>query len=405
MRDPGSQVGHYFAGLDGLRGIAVITVLLAHSIAHFAPETSPHGLAQMLVQGLTVFFALSGMLIYTPFARDIAREERQVRVRRYATRRFLRIMPVYLVIFVICNFVLQAVFVRNAVMTSVPRTDAGTGMITDPGLLFLNLSLLHTFVPDALQTGINPSWSLTTELTFYALLPVLAVWLVGRSRRRLALALIPPLVLGVAGLAGRAWAEHLYSPGTGLTQLQAEYGDNGMAVLSRSLLALGDNFALGMLVAVVFVWTERGELGWLTRRRAHAVGWSLIVLGIVGALLIRDAHPWFMGTFTSIAAAAIILLLVDPTARRESSVFVRMAGVRPLEYVGAISLSVYLWHYPVIVLLSRAGWFDADSVATLIGAPAVVAAVSIALGAITFAWVERPAMTGQFPFGLRRVAS
>ena len=128
-----------------------------------------------------------------------------------------------------------------------------------------------------------------------------------------------------------------------------------MAVLSRSLLALGDNFALGMLVAVVFVWTERGELRWWTRRRAHATGWSLIVLGVVGGLLIRDAHPWFMGTLTSVAAAAIILLLVDPTARRESSVLVRMAGVRPLEYVGAISLSVYLWHYPVIVLLSRAG--------------------------------------------------
>lgn len=405
MRDPGSQVGYYFGGLDGLRGVAVLTVLLGHSIAHFAPETSPHGIAQMLAQGLTLFFALSGMLIYTPFARDIARAERRVRVRRYAMRRVLRIMPVYLVIFVICSFVLQAVFVGNAVMTSVPRTDAGTGMLTDPGLLFLNLSLLQTFVPDALQTGINTSWSLTTELTFYALLPVLAVWLVGRSSRRLVLALIPPLVLGVAGLAGRAWAEHLYAPGSGLTQFQAEYGDNGVAVLSRSLLALGDNFALGMLVAVAFVWTERGELPWWTRRRAHAAGWTLIVLGVVGGLLIRDAYPWFTGTLTSVAAAAIILLLVDPTARQESSVLVRMAAFKPLEYVGAISLSVYLWHYPVIVLLSRAELFDADSVTSLVGAPAIVAAVSIALGAITFAWIERPAMTGQFPFGLRRVPS
>ena len=58
-------------------------------------------------------------------------------------------------------------------------------MMTEPGPLLLNLSLLHTFVPEHLQTGINPSWSLTTELTFYALLPVLAVWLVGRSSRRL----------------------------------------------------------------------------------------------------------------------------------------------------------------------------------------------------------------------------
>ena len=405
MRDPGSQVGHYFAGLDGMRGVAVLTVLLAHSIAHFAPETSPHGVAPMLAQGLTLFFALSGMLIYTPFARDIARGERRVRVRRYAMRRFLRIMPVYLVIFLICNFVLQAVFLGNAVMTQEPRTDAGTGMITDPGLLLLNLSLLQSFVPDALQTGINPSWSLTTEYTFYALVPLLAVWLVGRSSHRLAFALIPPLVLGVAGLAGRAWAEYLYDTASGLTPFQAEYGDSGIAVLSRSLLALGDNFALGMLVAVVFVWTERGELPGWTRPRAHATAWSLIVWGVVGGLLIRDVYPWFTGTFTSVAAAAIILLLVDPTARQESSMLVRIAGVRPLEYVGAVSLSVYLWHYPVIVLLSRAELFDSDSVASLIGAPSIVAAASIMLGAITFAWIERPAMTGQLPFSRRRVTS
>ena len=102
---------------------------------------------------------------------------------------------------------------------------------------------------------------------------------------------------------------------------------------------------------------------------------------------------------------AIILLLVDPTARQESSVLVRIAAVKPLEYVGAISLSVYLWHYPVIVLLSRAELFDSDSVTSLISAPSIVAAVSIMLGAITFAWIERPAMTGRFPFGLRRVPS
>ena len=83
--------------------------------------------------------------------------------------------------------------------------------MTDPRAIALNLSLLQTFFPDHLQTGINPSWSLTTELTFYALLPVLAVWLVGRSKPRLAMALLPAAVLGVAGLAGRAWAEHLFA--------------------------------------------------------------------------------------------------------------------------------------------------------------------------------------------------
>jgi peptidoglycan/LPS O-acetylase OafA/YrhL len=405
VRDPNSQVGQYLGGLDGVRGAGALMVITAHCVGHFAPITTPAGFAQILAQALTVFFAMSGMLIYTPFARDIARGERKLRVGHYVSRRLLRIFPAYLVIFVIADFGLRAVFLSNAVDTAVPGTDAGTGMMTKPEPLLLNLSLLHTFFPDYLQTGINPSWSLTTELTFYAALPVLAVWLVGRSSRRLALALLPPAVLGVAGLAGRAWAEHLFQHSSGITPFSAEYGAHGVAVLSRSLLGLGDTFALGMVVAVLFVWTQRGELPWWTRRRATIVGWSLIVAGSIGALIFHDTHPWFTGSFTSVSAAAIILLMVDPPARREPSLLVRVGSWRPIEYVGEISLSVYLWHFPILVLVARAGLFSHDSLFSMVGSTVLVAAVAIALGAITFAWIERPAMTGQLPRAWRRTVS
>ena len=405
MRDPTSQIGRYLGGLDGLRGVAALAVLTAHCFGHFAPLTTPAGLAQILSQGLTVFFAMSGMLIYTPFVRDIARGERRLRVGRFARRRLLRVFPVYVVIFLLADFGLRAVYLSNAVDTSAPGTDVGTGMMTDPQPLLLNLSLLQTFSPDHLQTGINPSWSLTTELTFYALLPVLAVWLVGRSRHRLAMALLPAAVIGVAGLAGRAWAEHLFAQSSDLTPFSAEYGANGIAVLSRSLLALGDNFALGMVVAVLFVWTERGELSWWTRRRATMTGWTLAVIGVVGGLVLHESNPWFMGSFTSLVAGAMILLMVDPAARNEPSKLVRLGSWRPIEYVGEISLSVYLWHYPVLVLVARAGIFDDDSVVSMAGSTGIVAAASIALGAITFAWIERPAMTGQFPHRRHHVTS
>lgn len=397
MRDPTSQVGQYLGGLDGLRGAACLAVMGAHFIVHFAPTSTPNGIAQILAQGLTVFFAMSGMLIYTPFVRDIARGERRLRLPRYVRRRLLRVFPVYLLIFVVCDFVFRAVYVTNAVESSVPATDAGTGMMTDPVALLLNLTLLQTFLPEYVQTGINPSWSLTTELTFYALLPLLAVWLVGRSSHRLALALLPPVVLGVAGLAGRWWAEHLYAQTSGMTVFEAEFGSQGIAVLSRSLLGIGDTFALGMLVAVLFVWTERGELAWWTRRRATAVGWTLVVLGSIAALLLRETHPWFMGTCTSIGAAAVVLLMVDPGARNQASGLVRIGSWRPIQYVGEISLSVYLWHYPMIILASRTGWFGDDSLASLLGSATVVTISSIALAAITFSWIERPAMTGRWP--------
>lgn len=403
MRDPTSQVGQYLGGLDGVRGAGALAILAAHCVAHFAPTATPNGIAQILAQALTVFFAMSGMLIYTPFVRDIARAERRLKVGRYVRRRLLRIFPVYLVIFVICDFGFRAVYLSNAVETGARASDAGTGMLTEPGPLLLNLSLLQTFFPDHLQTGINPSWSLTTELTFYALLPVLAVWLVGRSSRRLALALIPPAALAAAGLAGRAWAEHLYAQTSGLSVFEAEFGAHGVAVLSRSLLAIGDTFAVGMAVAVLFVWTERGELPRWTRRTATAAAWSLVAVGSVGALLIRESHPWFMGTFTSLAAGGVILLMVDPGARGESSALVRVASWRPIEYLGEISLSLYLWHFPMIILASRAGLFDTDSLASLAGSVVLVGSAASLLGAITFAWIERPAMTGQWPMARSRV--
>ena len=67
----------------------------------------------------------------------------------------MRIFPVYLVIFILCNFGLQAVYLSNAVESASTASDAGTGMMTDPAPLLLNLSLLQTFVPEHLQTGIT----------------------------------------------------------------------------------------------------------------------------------------------------------------------------------------------------------------------------------------------------------
>jgi peptidoglycan/LPS O-acetylase OafA/YrhL len=391
---------HYLGGLDALRGAACLAVVIAHSWGHWAPETTPTGTAQLLSVGLVVFFAMSGLLIYLPFARDIANGQRRMRIGHYVKRRLARVYPGYVVIFLIAAYVLRAVYVENAVDVSTTGTDRGTGLMSDPVDVLLNLTLLQTFFPDTIQTGINPSWSLTTELCFYVLLPLLSIPLVrfaraAGSRRRLLLALAPAGVLFVIGIAGRAWAEHWFERRPELTPFSAEFGANGIAVLSRSLLGLGDNFAYGMVVAVAFLWMQRGELTSWTHRRVTIGGTIVVLAGGLGGLLLHEAHPWFLGTSMAIASGGLLLMLVEPAARGTSSALVRFASIPALEYVGRISLSVYLWHYPMIVLASRFDLVGGDSLVTMVWAPVLVSAAALAFGSVTYAFVERPAMEGR----------
>jgi peptidoglycan/LPS O-acetylase OafA/YrhL len=391
MRDPGSDVGRYLGGLDGLRAVACLTVLAAHSIGHFAPTATPNGVAQILVQGMTIFFALSGMLIYLPFARAIAGTAEPVHIGRYARRRLLRIFPAYVVIFLICNFALGIVYGRNALDAARPLTDAGSGRITHPVDVLLHLSLLQTFVPSQMQTGIPPAWSLTTELSFYLALPIVVLAVTGGRASRLGRAFVPPLIFFAVGTAGRLVLTRV-SAASGLSVDQAEFGSNGVAVLARSLAIFADTFALGMAVAVFYVWAEARRGDRWTAGRATALGWTAIAAGAVGGVLLLDVQHWFVGTFTGFAAAGLLLLVADPTARGRDTWLSRLAGVAPLRYVGEISYSVYLWHVPVILLVSRLGWFHTDSLTTLAGATGLVAAVSIVLASVTFRWIERPAM-------------
>lgn len=394
------RAGHYLGGLEGIRGLACLGVIAAHSWMHWAPDTTPGGLAQSMALGLVLFFAMSGLLISLPFVRDVARGERRTDVRRFALRRVARVFPGYLVIFLVSSFVLQAVYLGNAVEVSREASDAGSGMMTDPLDLAANLSLLHTFFPETIQTGINPSWSLTTELCFYALLPLLLVplarWGGGFSRRAFWLAAMPGLLFVVVGLAGRLVAEWWWRSTPGMDALTAEFGPNGIAVLTRSLLGIADNFGIGMLVAVAFVWMERGHLAWLTRRRLFLVGAPVVAVAGVLTLWSADAHPWFVTSAMGLAAGVILLVLVEPTARRSPSRLVRLFSARPLEHVGMISLSAYLWHYPVLLVISRLDerfpLVGGDSLPTMLWAPALVAAGSVLLGTVTYRLVEKPAM-------------
>lgn len=380
-------------GLDGTRGFACLCVLAVHTIGQFAPSYIESWRLWILSQAIVFFFALSGFLIFLPFVRRYAAEGELPSIRHYAAQRVRRVYPAYVVTFLVAD-ALAAVFVTNAVETGRPPSDTGSGRITDPLRLVEHLTLVQNLIPAELQTGNNPSWSLTTELTFYLALPVLAMAMFAvrarGPRARLLVALVPGLVMLAVGIIGKLWARSLQSGNPHLTSATAEFGSNGVSVLSRSLLGLADNFAFGMLAAVLFVWLERGHLGRLSPAVVRVVCPVVWAASLLWAVHLDASGSRFIGTFIALSAGAYLLFVVEPAARGRVSRVGALVDIWPLYFVGQISLSVYLWHFPVILVVSRLGWGGADSILGGAWSLLLVGTVSILLGALTYRVVEIP---------------
>lgn len=384
-------------GLDGPRGFACLCVLAVHVGGHYSPQTVATHKLGLLGQGLIFFFALSGFLIFLPMVRKLFAGKPMPNNVSYALHRLLRVFPAYLFIFLFANFVMRAVFVENAAVAERHFTDNGLGVLTDPLTLLANLTLVHSYIPSMLQTGINPSWSLSLEFAFYIALPLLTgIAFFLRKRTSIPapiLAMIPVVVMFVVGITGKLYTASRVGP-SGITDPKLlDWGPNEIAVLSRSFWSLADNFTYGMLAAVVFVAIDNGMLkGALATRMRWWTGLAMIPTAVISLKLIDDNSRWQSST-VAFGSALLILFIIVPLARGEKSMLAERADWAPLSYVGMISLSVYLWHFPVLIMIGRFGWLAGDSVPGMAWNFLVIAVVSIAFGSLTYRFIEKPALT------------
>ena len=384
-------------GLDGPRGFACLCVLAVHVGGHYSPQTVATYKLGLLGQGLIFFFALSGFLIFLPMVRKLFGGKPMPNNVSYALHRLLRVFPAYLFIFLFANFVMRAVFVENAAVAEQHFTDNGLGVLTDPLTLLANLTLVHSYIPSMLQTGINPSWSLSLEFAFYIALPLLTgIAFFLRKRTSIPapiLAMIPVVVMFVVGITGKLYTASRVGP-SGITDPKLlDWGPNEIAVLSRSFWSLADNFTYGMLAAVVFVAIDNGMLkGAIATRMRWWTGIAMIPTAVISLKLIDDNSRWQSST-VAFGSALLILFIIVPLARGEKSALAERADWAPLSYVGMISLSVYLWHFPVLIMIGRFGWLAGDSVPGMAWNFLVIAVVSIAFGSLTYRFIEKPALT------------
>jgi peptidoglycan/LPS O-acetylase OafA/YrhL len=377
--------GRRLAGLDGLRGTALCGIILAHVIIFLPEKGSVYSGAQTAMVGilshsLTFFFVLSAFLLYRPFASAIIKERPQPRTMDFYRNRVLRVWPAYLVILAIVGFGLGLTVVDK----DAPTLE-GLGRLTDPVLLIANVLLVQNYYPDTAFTGLGVSWSLVTEVGFYILLPPLAYLgvVIARRRSKVLAALVPGLLLFTVGLACRI-TSIVWAHGGDVRP-----GSTWHAVFGTSTLVTSDLFGAGMIAAAVlvasgFMTTER--LALLRRFSWSIIGVCVICVGLIG-------NGGKLTPFMGVAFAIGIVLTQMPHPDIASRALVKVMDTAPPRLAGEISLSSYLWHYPILLFVLQ--HFDGaryGSSVELLMSWVIIAVPTFILGAITYRLVELPAM-------------
>jgi peptidoglycan/LPS O-acetylase OafA/YrhL len=354
LEPAGGSTARRSSGIDGLRGLAALSVLLFHLwlYARVAPPaTGASGAADWVFSsmrwGLLLFFVLSGFLLYRPWLEATETSERPD-LWRYVRSRAARILPAY-------YLALAGSFALLWGAGAVPGVRLPSGES-----LPLFLAFAQNFSRDSVLTLDPPMWTLAVEVSFYAVLPLLgmAAMRLGRRRR-----ILLPISLIAFGLA---WSWIVSATGSFLP-------------LTKVLPAMLPFFGIGMLAATLARNrpVDAGRARLLGLIAACALGLQvaaqlLLPSGLAGALHDLPAAVCF---------GAIVVLAYSAHSPR-------VLSWRPLTRLGTISYGVYLWHVPVLWWLRARGLLPLDPVPAL----PVVLVPSLALATISWVCVERPAI-------------
>lgn len=330
---PSTLLPHAFPVLDTLRAVGALAVLTTHT-AFQSGEYLNHGvwgtfLARLDV-GVAIFFVLSGFLLGRPWLARAAAGGSHPSTRRYYEKRVLRIYPVYVVTVII------------ALVWIPENDDAGLGTWLS------TLLLADPYTSEKLPHGLTQMWSLTAEVAFYAVLPLLMWAAVGRGR-----VLRPRRVLTVAALMVAANVGWIYF-------LADLLQDRVAGAPGLWLPAFSSWFAVGISLALLHVLHTDGRLpdragALVDLARMPGVCWTLI-----GGLLLVAATPmagpvmFQIGSHGQImtkqllyAAIGGLMVLTGIFADRTGS-YTRFMSWGPLRHLGRISYGVFCIHLSVL---------------------------------------------------------
>ena len=328
--------------IEGLRAVAIVPILLFHA-----------GVSALAggVVGVDIFFVISGYLITSIVLKDIAAD--RFSLVSFYRRRVVRIFPALFAMLIVVLGWSAVRLLPHEFERLAHSAMAAMGFASN--IYFWRIS--DYFSPDAELMPLLHTWSLGVEEQFYIFYPLFILVLM-RLKPAALKPLLPVLALGSLLLG---WLVAMRSP------IGAFY----LFPTRAWELLLGASLAAGIFPRIAATGTRQG---------LALAGAGLIIAGV---LLVRPGNafpvPWAL-----LPCVGTALLL----GYGEASVVGRMLSLAPIRYVGRISYSVYLWHWPIIALYRTETGIALDPAET-----AVLVLASLAAGAVSYHLVELPFMT------------
>lgn len=346
------STGQAILALDGLRGIAILMVVMFHLFQWFNPVFGNLGLFALFRNGwsgVELFVILSGYLIYSSLQSGYGKP---FWLQHYAKRRLFRIYPVLLVTTLVCA--LLALHSISPFTWHLARFREGHTISAVAELMVKDLFLVRSFnwlVPEVLNP---PSWSLGVELSYYLLIPLFVIAF--RKQRLMAVVMI----LGALFTAKR---------------------------IDIRELGIFYFFFVGILLYEL----DRSP----AIRQGRVWFWIFLILGLalfarfltMGQVDLEGHHLYPRHYRTGWLAAGLFLIVLSvlklPTVNGWLSFY-------PLRFVGIVSYSLFLWHFPLFAVSGLESLPHMEILNTFLVATLYVLPACLFLSACSYFAIERP---------------
>jgi len=346
--------------IQALRAIAVLGVVTFHLWSKYVPGG---------YVGVDVFFVISGFLISSHLLREVARTGR-IRLASFWARRARRLLPASLLVIVV-SFIGMMLWAPPNLWDQFDQEFAASALYVQNWVLAFNS--VDYLAANNTASPVQHYWSLSVEEQFYIVWPLLILAAVGLTAllrkpqlRRRAIIVVLGVVTAVSLVFCVFYSHYNPAPSYFITPVRAwEFGMGGL--LALFIEKQGDG-----------------------RPRVRALVSILGLVGVIGTMFWYTSainFPGYHALLPTVATAAVIWA-GSPNSRLSP---VRLLGLRPVQFLGNVSYSFYLWHWPPIVLLPYA----------LGGNLTWKERIGIFVGSLLLAWltrilVEEPVRRGRF---------